>query len=126
MNAVESHVSRTLQGRSFRRYDYVMANVTEQGKDSLSFGNNVAESRYEALLNGEVLGVIEYSVADSEISLLHTGTEPQARGKGIASQLVEWTLNDIRSEGAYKVRPYCGFIRAYLRDNPGEYDGILA
>jgi uncharacterized protein len=48
----------------------------------------------------------------------------QARGRGLASQLVAGALENVRARGL-KVVPRCPFVRAYIARHP-EYRDLLA
>jgi uncharacterized protein len=68
-----------------------------------------------------VMAVLNYRLADGVISLEHTETPPQARGRGIASQLVEGVLQAVWARGL-KIVPRCAFVRAYLAKHPEFHD----
>jgi uncharacterized protein len=72
-----------------------------------------ARSRYELDAGGGVTAVANYTLANGVMTLTHTETPLQARGQGIASQLVRGALEDIRARGL-KVVPGCAFVRAYM------------
>jgi predicted GNAT family acetyltransferase len=85
--------------------------------------DNPALSRFE-LDAGGVTAVANYRIADGVITFLHTETPAQARGQGIASQLVEGALQAVRAR-ELKVVPRCAFVRAYMAKHP-EYRDLLA
>jgi predicted GNAT family acetyltransferase len=85
--------------------------------------DNPALSRFE-LDAGDVTAVMNYTIAGNVITLLHTETPPQARGRGIASLLVAGALEDVRARGL-KIVPRCAFVRAYVTKHP-EYRDLLA
>ena len=75
--------------------------------------DNAARSRFEFDAAG-VTAFMNYRLdADSVISLDHTETPVEARGRGIASRLVKGALDIVRARGL-KVVPRCPFVRAYL------------
>jgi predicted GNAT family acetyltransferase len=78
--------------------------------------DNVALSRFE-LESGGVTAVLNYRLSGDTITLAHTETPPQARGRGIASQLVAGALEIARARGL-KVIPRCPFVSAYLAKHP--------
>jgi uncharacterized protein len=82
-----------------------------------------ARSRYE-LDAGGVTAVANYTMANGVMTLTHTETPLQARGQGIASQLIRGALEDIRARGL-KVVPGCAFVRAYVIKHP-EFRDLLA
>ena len=85
--------------------------------------DNTALSRFE-LDAGGATAVLNYRLTNDVITLLHTETPPQARGRGIASQLVEGALQMARARGL-KVVPRCAFVVAYLTKHP-EFRDLLA
>ena len=82
--------------------------------------DNTALSRFE-LDAGGVTAFVTYRLGNGVITLRHTETPPQARGKGIASKLIEGTLAIVRARGL-KVIPGCDFVRAYVAKHPEDRD----
>jgi uncharacterized protein len=85
--------------------------------------DNTALSRFELHADG-VTAFMNYRLGDGVITLDHTETPPQARGRGIASQLTAGVLEIARARGL-KVVPRCPFVRAYLAKHP-EFHDLLA
>jgi len=85
--------------------------------------DNAALSRFELDAAGAT-AVLTYKFADGVMTLLHTETPPAARGRGLASQLVQGALDNARSRGL-KVVPVCSFVSAYLAEHP-EYRDLVA
>lgn len=71
------------------------------------------ESRYEAHLAGTQVGVVEYQLDGDVIMFTHTGVPPEFEGKGIASQLARYVLDDARSRGL-EVLPRCPYIAGWI------------
>ncbi len=85
--------------------------------------DNTALSRFE-LDAGGVTAFMKYRLAGSVITLDHTETPREARGRGIASRLVEAALDTARARGL-KVVPRCPFVSAWLARHP-EYRDLVA
>jgi predicted GNAT family acetyltransferase len=85
--------------------------------------DNATELRYEALVDGQLLGLIRYRTEPGLVVLVHTEVEPSAEGTGVGSQLVAGALDDIRRRGLHVV-PYCPFVAAYIRHHP-EYADLV-
>jgi len=85
--------------------------------------DNTALSRFE-LDAGGVMAFMNYRLRDGVITLDHTETPPQGRGRGIASQLTAGVLEIARARGL-KVVPRCPFVRAYVAKHP-EFGDLLA
>ena len=85
--------------------------------------DNAALSRFE-LDAGGVTAFMRYRLNGGMLSLDHTETPTQARGRGIASQLVAGVLELARARGL-KVVPRCPFVSAYLAKHP-EFGDLVA
>jgi hypothetical protein len=85
--------------------------------------DNVALSRYE-LDTGGGMAVLNYKIANGVITMMHTETPPELRGRGIASQLVKSALDAARAHGL-KVVPRCPFVSAYIARHP-EFRDLVA
>ena len=83
--------------------------------------DNAAERRYEARLNGELAGIVEYGRIQSRLVALHTEVLPQFEGRGIASALVRHVLAEARAAGQ-KVTPRCPFFAAHFERHPEDRD----
>jgi predicted GNAT family acetyltransferase len=85
--------------------------------------DNIALSRFELDVPGATV-VLNYKLADGVMKLVHTETPPAARGRGLASQLVQGALDNARARGL-KVVPVCLFVRDYLVKHP-DYRDLVA
>ena len=81
-------------------------------------------SRYEAVLDDEVVGVADYRLRDERMVLPHTEVVPEHRGKGIGDHLARAALDGAREQGRLVV-PACWFIREYI-DRNDEYADLVA
>jgi L-amino acid N-acyltransferase YncA len=57
--------------------------------------NNVAEQRYEGVVDGRVVGRVEYRKFGNRIVARHTVVDVEQRGSGIGSRLVRGVLDDL-------------------------------
>jgi uncharacterized protein len=90
-----------------------------------SVTDNAAEQRYELVVDGLLLGFLQYrDRADTRV-LIHTEVDPLHEGKGVGTRLIESALADIRARGVELV-PLCPFVRAYLNDHPEQADLVAA
>ena len=80
-----------------------------------------AESRFEAVLDGETVGVLSYDTHGSTVDLQHTVVDPAQRGAGIGGALVEEALAVVRAN-KLKARPTCPFVVTYVAENPQHAD----
>jgi predicted GNAT family acetyltransferase len=90
----------------------------------LEIVDNAAERRYEARLDGVVVGISEYRQAPSRRIVFHTEVASEHEGRGIGARLAKGVLEDIRARGL-RVTPRCPFIAAYLGRHP-EYADLVA
>ena len=80
--------------------------------------------RYEAHLDGEIAGILEYAVKRGRIALIHTEVLPVHEGQGVGSALVRFALDDARRRGL-RVIATCPYVQAYLARHPGDDDIVV-
>lgn len=81
-------------------------------------------SRFEIALDGGETAFADYEIAGDSIVFPHTVTPKAYQGRGLASQLAEAALAYARDQGL-KVRPHCGFFRAYIAKRPDLHDWCI-
>lgn len=74
-------------------------------------------SRYELVIDGEVVGIADYRERDGALVFPHTEIDHEHRGQGLGDVLVEGALADVRARGQ-KVVPACWFVREYVARHP--------
>jgi uncharacterized protein len=79
--------------------------------------------RFEAHLDGELAGVLEYVVKYGRIALVHSEVRPRYEGRGVGSALVGFALDDAR-RGGLRVIAICPYVQDYLTRHP-EFDDIV-
>jgi predicted GNAT family acetyltransferase len=83
----------------------------------VSLRRSAESEQYEWVVDDRVVSVLGFEERGSTIVLLHTATDPAARGQGHATALVAAVLQDVADRGLVpSVR--CPFIRAYLKKHP--------
>jgi hypothetical protein len=87
--------------------------------------DDVARSRFEVLVDGEVAGFAEYRRTPTSVSFTHTVVDPAFEGRGLGSVLARRALDATREAGA-QVLPYCPFIRAWIARHPDYLDLVPA
>jgi predicted GNAT family acetyltransferase len=80
--------------------------------------------RYEAHLDGELAGVLEYVIKYGRLALVHTEVLPAYEGKGIGSALVRFGLDDARRR-ALRVIASCPYVQDYLARHPEDDDIVV-
>lgn len=86
--------------------------------------DNQDKHRFEAVVEGEVVGYAEYELGPGLITFLHTEVDPEQEGNGIGSMIVRGSLDAVRADGELKVRPLCPFYRSYL-ERHDEYADLI-
>ena len=79
--------------------------------------NNRDRSRYEAVVDGNLAGFVQYVMRGGRIVLVHTEIHDEFEGQGAGSALAKGALDDLRSRGL-PVVPLCPFIAAYIERHP--------
>lgn len=92
--------------------------------DDLEIVDNPDESRYEARLGGQVVGISQYELRGRRITFLHTEVDPSVEGRGIGSRLARGVLADTRARNL-GVTALCPFIAAFLRRHESEYRDLV-
>lgn len=75
-----------------------------------------AESRFIAMSGEDEVGRLDYRLQGSTVDLYHTEVQPAMRHQGIAGQLVEEALREIRAQKLH-VRPTCPYVRSYIQEH---------
>lgn len=80
---------------------------------------NVPErGRYEATVDGALVGTSDYVILDGVIAFTHAEVKPSHTHRGIASEMARRSLEDARDEHGLRVRAVCSFYRWYLDQHP--------
>ncbi|WP_374928123.1 GNAT family N-acetyltransferase [Kytococcus sedentarius] len=86
--------------------------------------DNSEASRYEAVLDGEVVGLADYRLDGTTMEITHTETDAGHQGQGIAGEVVRTALDAAREAGL-KVIPTCPYVENWIAEHP-EYQELLA
>ena len=81
-------------------------------------------SRYELVIDGELVGIADYRIDGDRIVFPHTEIDLPRRGQGLGEILVRGALDDVRTTGR-KVVPHCWFVRGVITAN-AEYADLRA
>ena len=85
--------------------------------------DNKQRLRYELVIDGEVVGFVQYNMRGGRIILVHTEVPDAYAGRGYASRLIAGALDDIRARGL-QVLPVCHFAEGFIKRHP-EYDDLV-
>jgi predicted GNAT family acetyltransferase len=94
-----------------------MADEESLSGDDVVVKDNPARDRFEIWVGSELAGFTEYLDRGDHYSFTHTETEQEFEGRGLASRLVRYALDEMRSRGL-SVHPYCPFTRSYIERHP--------
>jgi hypothetical protein len=89
--------------------------------DETLLTNNTGLHRYEIATGGQLAGFADYQLEGGAVRFSHTEILPGNEGKGLASKLARFALDDVRARGL-KAIPVCEFIAGYLRKHPQDQD----
>jgi uncharacterized protein len=91
--------------------------MTAEPTAQVTVHNNVPASRYEAEVDGQPAGFAAYRLAGDGVVFTHTEVADAWEGRGVASALARWALDDVAASGR-AIAPRCPFIAAYIRRHP--------
>lgn len=75
--------------------------------------DNPDESRYEIRVGDTLAGFLEYSLHGTHSDFLHTEIHDEFGGRGLASELIRFALDDARRRDL-RISPYCPFVRKFM------------
>lgn len=79
--------------------------------------NNASARRWEATIDGQVVGFVDYRTKPGRVIFTHTQVDPDFEGRGIASRLARAVLDDALARDL-RITLYCPFIRSYVERHP--------
>jgi predicted GNAT family acetyltransferase len=80
--------------------------------------------RYEARVDDDLAGVLEYRRKRGHIALIHTEVLPAFEGRGIGSAIVRFALDDARRRQE-RVIATCPYVQSYLDRHPDDNDIVV-
>jgi len=75
--------------------------------------NNESEHRYEATIDGELAGHMDYTLDGTRVTVTHTEVDPKFKGKGVAGALAQGAIDDMSTHG-HRVVPQCDYLAGWL------------
>jgi predicted GNAT family acetyltransferase len=94
-----------------------MATVSNEVRD------NAERSRYELVVDGQLVGIADYQVNGDHVVVPHTEIDADKRGQGLGAVLVKGALDDLRAKGR-TVIPQCWYVAEFIDEHP-EYQELL-
>lgn len=89
----------------------------------MEFRDDTVGGRYVLEEDGHVAARTEYQDRQGRRFFAHTEVDPAFEGKGLAGELVEQALDDVRRIGR-QIVPLCSYVRGWIERHP-EYDDLV-
>ena len=89
---------------------------------SYDVSNNESESRYETTVDGKT-AFAAYHREGGNLVFTHTEVPPELEGRGIASAIVKFALDDARAQNLGVV-PRCAYVASWVKKH-GEYQDLV-
>jgi len=83
------------------------------------------QSRFKLWNDDALIGLADYVIEDGTITFTHTEVNTDRRNKGLGATLVGGALDQVRSEGTYRVVAACPFVAHFITENTA-YQELLA
>lgn len=80
--------------------------------------------RFEAHVDGQLAGMLEYIVKHGRIALVHTEVDAIHEGRGIGSALIRYGLDQARHRELLVI-PVCPFVKEFLTRHPEDEDIVV-
>lgn len=81
------------------------------------------DGKYTIAVEGKVVGLAEFADRGDQHVFYHTEIDPDFRGRGLATILVEEALNATRDDGK-RIVPVCSMVGTVLKKHP-EFDDLI-
>jgi predicted GNAT family acetyltransferase len=91
--------------------------VSSSSSPEVTVRNDAAKSRYEAVIDGAVVGVADYRLDGDHVVFPHVEVTPKWEGKGVASTLVREALDEVIAAGK-RITPQCPFVVGFVEEHP--------
>jgi uncharacterized protein len=80
------------------------------------------QNRYVISKDDDQVGFAEYRIDGDTIVFTHTEIDPEKRERGLASELVQSALDDVRASSDRRVVAECPYVSHWLEEHPGYGD----
>ncbi|NPD05659.1 N-acetyltransferase [Nocardioides sp. zg-1308] len=77
--------------------------------------------RFEALVDGTLVGFAAYQTTSEMVVFTHTEVDSSVEGQGVGGALVRGALDQVRGAGL-RVLPICPFVQAWIARHPDYAD----
>lgn len=94
----------------------------EPAETNRTVTNRPEQHRYVIENGSGEAGFAEYRTTDDTIVFTHTLIDENKREKGMASDLVQWALDDVRDNTRLRVVAECPYVKHWLEKHPDYQD----
>lgn len=94
-----------------------MTGTGEGGRQVALLRDDADSGAYQAVVDGEVIGIVGYNDVGDRRILVSTSIDPGFRHQGIAHQLIGYALDDIRARRR-TMTIICPIVADYIREHP--------
>jgi predicted GNAT family acetyltransferase len=84
--------------------------------EPVTVAENPESERYEIHVDGALAGFTKYRRRGDTRIFIHTEIAPEFGGRGLGSELIRRTLDDVRARGL-DIVPVCPFVKAFLDEH---------
>lgn len=91
--------------------------VQDEGRARVQVADAPDRQRFEAVVDGQVVGFAAYQKTAELMVFTHTEVDPSMEGQGVGGVLVRHGLDHARGLGL-KVLPICPFVAAWMGRHP--------
>jgi predicted GNAT family acetyltransferase len=81
---------------------------------SIRVENAPERDRFEIYDGDALAGFTQYRMNGDLMAFMHTEIDPAFEGRGLASELIRFALEDARARGL-EVLPFCPFVNGYIQ-----------
>jgi glutathione S-transferase len=113
------HRERYAEHRAERQAETTAKLLADAQPAAVSVRDNQAQSRYELVRDGEVIGHATYELDGDRLTVPYVEIDPRHERRGYGSQLCEGLLADARDRGLTVV-PVCPFLSWYMGRIPSD------
>jgi predicted GNAT family acetyltransferase len=109
--------------RLYERTAMAASDAVARSSDDVTLQHLPDEHLYAAWVNSAHVGHLHYRVVPRRIILLSTEVAPAYRHRGIATELIRATLDDVRTTDK-RITIICPVVRAFINQHPHYEDMI--
>lgn len=100
-----------------------MEALLKPDQQDISISHEAGRQRYELALGGTLAAFAEYRPRGDSVDFVHTEVLPQHEGRGLAGQLAQFALDDVRRQRRKAVAS-CSYMAQFIERHP-QYQDLL-